>query len=302
MRIRFEFMFCIGVATSILAVCSVSAQTGRAPARGDDLEGWVAFSKERSAGIEGADRARVEAFLENPHGEDAARSAIKNNLLDRLLAQPSHRPEVGGLLLKLYRDRTLSVMTRDYVLQHFAPYIRAVTASGHSKLDDDSMAIIDELRGAVWSGEGMLSGSALIGLDALAGLDVGVTEEETGMMAMYLAADERCDPAIRATALQVAMQCGRSEVLPLAGKLLQVNFPLPLRMSAVACVAVLGGKSGQAVLSKLSTDDPSDEIRRLAMRAVKRGETTSAARPESGTVEKPQMLENSKNGPIGNNL
>ena len=268
MRTVSTLALCAYMAVGAVAFAGFALDDGN-PALGDDPGGWRENSLVRNVRLDGNDWTRVAAFLADPQGEDAARSSIKNNFLDRLLDQAAQDPRVGALFLRLYRDRSLSVMTRDFVLQHFAPYIGTVKATGSSKLDNSGAVMLAELRSAVMDAEGMISGSALIGLESLAGRDVGVSAAETGRLAAHLANDERRDPGIRATALQVAAHLGRSEVLPAARRSLQGDRPLPLRLSAVACVAAMGDKTDRALLSKLGDEDSSADIRRAVRHTVK---------------------------------
>lgn len=236
----------------------------RCPAVTAGTDAWRAFSEQRNLTFTAVESGLIWNYLETGAGDDAEKAAIKNNLLDQLVEQEPLPKDLGDGLLRLYRNRDLTVVVRDFTLQHFAPYLRRVLANGTARVDPAATRLLAELRDAVRNGEGMAGASALLGLESLISTSGPVTAAHVGGEAVRLATDSNRDPALRATALQVAMHLERRDVLPAARAAVQPGQPLVLRLSGVNCLGTLGDTSDAAQLKQVGD---ADAVRRVAVAA-----------------------------------
>ena len=145
-------------------------------------------------------------------------NAIKNDILDALVAQNNIPPDLGEKLLQYFRDKTMDVTWRDYCVQHFSTYYE--TKWGR---DDSTRLALPErvelMRGydeALAEPENGIAGAALVGLERLSTLYPEISRQQLGEKALKLAKDGRSDIQTRIAAINVCGATGASSILPIA--------------------------------------------------------------------------------------
>ncbi|MEI6516138.1 MAG: HEAT repeat domain-containing protein [bacterium] len=257
----------------LLAACSAFAGTGipgrglKCPSLQDEYWDWEQYSIERSSSCSASDIATIWAFLERLDSSDDAVASIKNNLLDRLVELDPMPADMGDRLLRLYREKEVDLRMRDFVLQHFAPYIKSISRDKTRKGNQAVQDMMAELQDAMWSGSGVLSGTALLAMESLASLEVGISMEDVGTFAVHLAKDEKRLAAVRATAMQVATRLGRREILAMARVAARSGQPLALRVSAISCLGRLGEGSDLELLAGIQDGDQEEFVKSAAEKA-----------------------------------
>jgi hypothetical protein len=137
-------------------------------------------------------------------------NAIKNDILDGLIAQQKLPPDLGDKLIQYFRDKTMDVTGRDYCVQHFSIYYETqwgrddanrLTAPGRSELMSAYYEALAE------PGNG-IAGTALVGLERLSTLYPEINRQQLGEKALGLAKDGRSDIQTKIAAINV---CGESD-------------------------------------------------------------------------------------------
>jgi len=254
-----------------------TGRVARCPGAHDGSETWASFSVEQGHRFTAADLVTIWNYLESIGPDSEETASIKNNLLDRLVEQDPIPPGLGAKLLRFYRERSVSVIMRDYTLQHFAPYIVSMARRGDWQHDDDVLVMIGELQGALWNGEGVMGGSALLALESLAPLGDTVTVSDVGTYAVNLASDGNRPAAVRVTAIQAATRLGCKAVLRSARMAVRADQPVSLRLASVGCLGALGEMSDREELKRLQKEDSSGHIRLAARRALEQQSRGDAA-------------------------
>jgi hypothetical protein len=170
---------------------------------------------------------------------------LRNEMMDKLVEQPTAPPGLSDLLVEVYNDPAQDVVMRDYAVQHMAPAYKRVA-------DQDKT----NLRDALWQAAGETD-TSIAGTAILAMLDITQTEPtmDQGRLAdtaFKLAADDRCGELARITAVQVCGRMGVERALPIIQQLAQTAPSIPLRISATAALGDIGGTEAVQLLQQLA--------------------------------------------------
>jgi hypothetical protein len=115
----------------------------------------------------------------------------------------------------------------------------------------------------------------LIGLERLSRQYLEFDRARVADWALLLARSGQCSEAARTTALQVCGQMGLTAALPAARQVAVSGAALPLRLSAIAAVGMLGDDTDRALLERWAAD-PALAV--AAQSALRRLEARSRAR------------------------
>jgi len=197
-------------------------------------------------------------------------NAIKNDILDALVAQNNTPPDLGEKLLQYFRDKTMDVTWRDYCVQHFSTYYE--TKWGR---DDSTRLALPEriqlMRGydeALAEPENGIAGTALVGLERLSTLYPEISRQQLGEKALKLAKDGRSDIQTRIAAINVCGATGTSSILPTARINAQTAEVLPLRLASIAAIGQVGTSEDRELLESLLAGTDSS-VHKAASTALK---------------------------------
>ena len=198
-------------------------------------------------------------------------NAIKNDILDKLIAQESIPEGLGQFIVTMYRDRGHDDLWRDYCIQHFALYHNARWPSGSAPEENaEARAMQSAFREALNETEGTIAGTALIGLETVSRKDKSYDRDKIGQAAISLAVDDTCHIRTRITAMQICGVMGRKEILPTARKVAREADSIPLRMSAIATIGDVGDSQDTELLKQILSSSGNTYVRKSAQSAMNR--------------------------------
>ena len=199
-------------------------------------------------------------------------NAIKNDILDGLIAQQKLPPDLGDKLIQYFRDKTMDVTWRDYCVQHFSIYYETqwgrddanrLTAPGRSELMSAYYEALAE------PGNG-IAGTALVGLERLSTLYPEINRQQLGEKALGLAKDGRSDVQTKIAAINVCGETGTSAILPMARINAQTAEVLPLRLASIAAIGQVGTAEDRELLESLlaGTDNSVHKAATVALKKL----------------------------------
>jgi hypothetical protein len=210
-------------------------------------------------------------------------NTLKNDVANVLVQQSNPLPQLEQELEAMYRDPATDPTWRDFCIQ-FLGARYALTQDAKTR-----KAILNVLREAVCDRREMLAGTALLAFQRNIGNDMELKKEIAGW-AVKLAQDAEASKYSRTTALQVAAGMGCNDVLPLARSLAaDAGAFVPLRISAIAAVGMLGDGSDSALLDGLA-NGKEPRLHAAAKAALKRingAGAAPAAKGAKGRADKP---------------
>jgi hypothetical protein len=204
-------------------------------------------------------------FLDRKAGEDPAQPgelcAIKNDVVNALKAQQVMPPDLAGHLIAMYNDRSHDEVWHDYCVQHLGDIY---TGIGDEANREKALRV---LWSAVDEKQGSIPGTGLIALFNLCG-QVSVDRARVAAKALQMVHSPIYGEPAKITALQICANLGEVGVLPDARKLAAVGA-VPIRMSAMACLGMLGDKSDLEMLKKAELS-PDIRLKTASQTAIKR--------------------------------
>jgi len=215
-------------------------------------------------------------FLQLPYGGWADLSlgqynSLKNEVLDYLITLRPMPQGLGSLIVRMYNDRSLDMMWRDYCVQHFALYYEAKWPDGSPPQNNsESRMIRDAFWAAALETDSTITGSALIGMERLSRRYPEMDKDAVAGYALSLAMTDTSPHATRTTALQVSAAMGCREVLPIAKRLARVGKPTTVRMAAISALGELGSSAEIPLLQELFAAADTIYVRTAAKAALER--------------------------------
>jgi hypothetical protein len=185
---------------------------------------------------------------------------FKNELMNKLRHQESPPAGLTDVLIQIHLDKDQDEVLRDYALQHLAAWHERADSSGKNRIRQTLWSALAETQSSI-------AGTALLALSRLAGEDPELKPDRIAEAALRLAGSEECGELARITALQVCSRMGKREILPVAMRLAETASSIPLRVSAIAAVADLGGQQAKPFLERLAAESnqPMKQAARLAL-------------------------------------
>ena len=218
----------------------------------DSFPSRVAAIRALGKSLSGDEINALYGFLNRKAGEDKARqgelNALKNDVVNALKMQKTAPADLPARLMAMYGDRSHDEVWRDYCIQHLGDVYPGIGAP----------AVRVETRRVLWSAsderKGSIPGTALIALSNQLGQE-GFEKDRIAAKALEMVREPSYGEPAKITALQICAKLGETAVLPDARKLAAVGA-VPIRMSAMACLGMLGDKSDLELLkqSEFSTD------------------------------------------------
>jgi len=145
----------------------------------------------------------------------------------------------------MFYDKSYDDAWRGYCVQFLGQCYGRIADPGHQ-------AVVRKLFSDATHDKPCISGTALIVMAGLAD-QPGFDKTEISDSAYRLCTDEKTDPAVRITALQVCAKLGKREILPFARETIRKSNDVPLKMSAIAALGMLGEKSDAEILRTLAS-------------------------------------------------
>lgn len=213
------------------------------------------------------DLAALYGFLSkrNPLDETREGHYLKNVVMDALCKLNPPLLGLGELLMQVYQDRGQNQVLRDYALQHLVPYYQLAEQT-KAKDPETQKAELERVQDVMWQAlsetDSTIAGTALLDLSYLAlGNRPEFDRNRIAAKALELAQTEGGGELTRITALQVCVDIGNEDALPVAMDIVQSGATVSLRISAVAVLGAFG--AGNKDVKILLDNLPLDQNERL---------------------------------------
>lgn len=231
-------------------------------------------------------RAALYDFLRQPDANDGQQLAqvLKNDLMNALCQMEPPPPGLRELLAQIYQDNSQNIVLRDYAIQHMAAFYRQMaSASGV----DDQADELKQTQATLWSAladtDGSLAGTALLGLNQLSQQGwPGFDPDKISAAALKLAGDNTAGELTRITAFQVCASLGNKDALPVVQAAAQQGETIPVQISAIAAMGLLGGSDQIQFLNSVLQGD-NDRLKLPAQHALNRIEQRLQTASVSGS-------------------
>jgi hypothetical protein len=187
---------------------------------------------------------RVSAEEIDPGTSPAELASEKNQVMDELLNQPQIPSDYAETMIKLYRDRSQDVLTRDFAVQHIGLYAQALNRRGEY---DAASAKSQKLRSALFDAAGetrtIVAAAAFRALADMSAFDSSIDAGRLDSLLARCAADLSAVLAARTMAVQL---CGERRVKESRAVLVKIisnksNSEI-LRRSAKRAILSIDGK------------------------------------------------------------
>ena len=197
----------------------------------------------------------LQPFLLKPDALDRASAGqvIKNELMDVLCAMNPPPASLGDDLVKIYRDQRQNDVIRDYAVQHLTAYYEQMTTQPNS--DQTLQSVTAVLWEATQETGDSIGGTALLALKRLSQEYPGFDQGKIAATALQMANDNQVGELTHITAYQVCAQLGTAAVLPTLLQAAQTGETIPVRLSAIGALGMLGGPEQIPFLTSLLQDN-----------------------------------------------
>ena len=227
-----------------------------------------------------ADWTMLKQFLLKPDSLDKGQmgQVLKNELMDTLCALNLPPAGLGDVLTQMYRDYQQDGVIRDYAVQHLATYYEQMT----TQLDSASteQAVQRVLWEAVNETGNSIGGTALLALKRLSQEYTGFDQGKIATTALQMAGDNNAGELTHITAFQVCAQLGTADALPVVLEAAQNGETIPVRMSAIGALGLLGGPEQMPFLNSVlaGTEDRLKPAAQHALEQITTRQTQLAGR------------------------
>lgn len=197
--------------------------------------------------------ALSEFLVETTTDEKLERMASIKNSVMNVLASQEHLPTPWDQLLqKIYQDDFQHPVIRDYALQHLFEYYEKLLRQGIETLDPTRES---ELLALFWKAldqkRESYSGTALLGLFHLSEVEPGIDLGRLAFHSLEMIQSPDTGELARISAFQVASLLDEPGTLPLAKIEAHQGENLPVRVSAIAAIGMVGSKDEVPFLKKI---------------------------------------------------
>ncbi len=202
-------------------------------------------------------------FLSRRPGDDALPAnllnALKNDVANLIVSQHELPPNAGSRFVAMFGDVEQDGAWRDYCMQFLGVLYGRVG-------EEDRKAMRAAFAEGMKEEATPVPGTVLLAMARNAGAP-GLPREQVSATAARVSGDGAYSAAARTSALQVCAQLGETAALPTARALAADEIaPVPLRMSAIACVGALGTRTDLDLLARLANAADA-RLRTAAVRA-----------------------------------
>jgi hypothetical protein len=220
-----------------------------------------------------ADQQGLYTFLlrRSPLDEGQQGHVLKNELLNALCALNPPPANLGSLLAQVYRDRNQNAVLRDYAVQHLVSFykqIERVSGTERESWRSEQAQARDVLWEALSETDTSIAGTALLGLAQLSEERPDAFDRERiGAVALQLSGEGGAGELTRIAALQVSARLGVNDARPVLMQTAQQGQSIPLRISAIGALGVLGGSEAVPLLNGF-LEGPEERLKLPARRAL----------------------------------
>jgi hypothetical protein len=241
---------------------------------------------ELSTNLTEADWLAIRDYLltKDPADELPLGQALKNRLLDALCALMPPPSALGDTLARMYRDSKQDEVIRDYAVQHLVAYYEQLEIV-HQDEPEAKRQIRELLWEALHETGNSIAGTALLGLKRLSDGREEFDRREISDAALRMANDAGTGELARITAFQVCGQLGLSDVGPVLLQTALNGDSIPLRISAIGALGVLGDSQATPLLTEILNGDES-RLKLPARRALMR---IQKAEEQKQSLNKPKI-------------
>jgi len=192
---------------------------------------------------------------------------LKNDILNVLRDQTLPPARLTETMIGIYRDPAQDSVIRDYAIQHLVVW--------YERDAPDALGAKEKIRAVIQEAaceQSSIAGTALLGLHRLSERDAAFDQAEIDRLALRLAQSPDTPIATHITAIQVCAERGLKEALPAIEPLAQAPNCVPLRLSANAALARLGGAQPVGGLRRIEADEEeaAGGVSALALRQLQR--------------------------------
>lgn len=193
-------------------------------------------------------------FLEGQESNDPNLHALKSDVMDALCNQAIFPKDLAAVFETIFRDQTQDETIRDYALQHFPDVYERLSKVKWQ--DTDASAQLALIEKGMWDSlsetDTSIAGTGLLALCRLSDLSAPIDRNKLVAAAVKLASDSNSSDLARTTAIQVCARLGATDAIPMISRTVDQPVSVPLRLSAISALGLLGGQPEVALLQKLS--------------------------------------------------
>jgi len=203
-----------------------------------------------------ADRESLYNFLRQESAADNGQlgQVLKNRLLDVLCALNPPASGLLDLLAEIYQDQGQNTVLRDYAVQHMVAYCQQLGSD--ARLAQAQSEELEHAKTLLWQAltetDSSIAGTALLGLDRLSQAgEPDADHTKISAVALKLAGDTDAGELSRITAFQVCANLGLLDALPIVWDAAQNGATVPVQLSAIGALGMLGGPDQIPFLNNL---------------------------------------------------
>lgn len=201
-----------------------------------------------------ADWAALKGFLLKADSLDGEQlnQVVKNELMDALCAMDPSPAGLGNALAQMYGNLAQNEVIRDYAVQHLATVDEMLAVNGGQGIAQEEQTDQQVLWNALGETGDSISGTALLGLVRLSQQpNANIDQSKLDAAALQLVNDKAAGELAQITACQVCAQLNLQTALPAIEAAAQDSQNIPLQISAIGSLGLLGGTQDLSILQAL---------------------------------------------------
>lgn len=190
----------------------------------------------------------VYQFLNKPLADDVLTSlefnSLKNELVIVLMRQDGKPGDLSAKLVEMYQNKKFDIAWRDYCVQFMGQWYKDAPPNDQKLL---ARTITDALKET----DNGIAGAALIAINSNAGqpeIDLKKLDEA----AFAIVTDKKTPDYVKLTALQICAIRKDQRALSVAHEILNNSKDVPLKISAIAAIGMLGNDDDIDTVKNLS--------------------------------------------------
>jgi HEAT repeat protein len=144
----------------------------------------------------------------------------------------------------MFNNKKFDSVWRDYCIQFMGRWYKEASP-------DERKLMLAAMQSALKESNNGISGTALIALNSNIG-QPGISPREVRLAALEVVKNKKTPDYVKLTALQICAMRKERQALPIARDILKTSKHVPLKMSAIAAIGMLGNGDDYDTLTKLS--------------------------------------------------
>ena len=189
----------------------------------------------------------IYAFLAEPWTQEerlslGAQNSLKNELLVSLIYQDAQPADLEDAVFGMFSDPAMDDWWRDFIVQHLAAlYSSAWSIPGEpAQYPRDAVPYMTAYRQAFTEIDTSIAGTALLSYERVSREHPEFDRSELANQALTVAANPEASLLSRVGAVQVAGLVEDARILPLARRIVAESDSIPLKLAAIASMAMAG--------------------------------------------------------------